>query len=92
MISNNTKIKIAFCGVPHNVAKKELNKLKNLKYEHKYLYAEDVDYIMMTNRIVEDKEENTLYNVKTCFEKFDGEDLVSIKRNGLILSTIRKKF
>jgi hypothetical protein len=46
----------------------------------------------MTNRIVEDKEENTLYNVKTCFEKFDGEDLVSIKRNGLILSTIRKKF
>ena len=92
LISNNTKIKIAFCGVPHNIAKKELNKLKNLKYEHKYLYAEDVDYIMMTNRIVEDKKENTLYNVKTCFEKFDGEDLVSIKRNGLILSTIRKKF
>ena len=92
LVSNNKKIKIAFCGVPHNTAKRELNKLKELRYEQKYLYSNDVDYIMMTNRIVSNKEENTLDKVKTCFEKFEGENLVSVERNGLILSTIIKSF
>ena len=32
-----------------------------------------------------------LENAKTCFEKFKGTDVVTVKRNGLILSTIRKK-
>ena len=44
----------------------------------------------MTNRAEEDRDNNTLANTKTCFEKFRGEDLVSVKRNGLMLSTIRK--
>ena len=69
----------------------ELNKLKNLKYEQKYLYGEDVDYIMMTNRVLQDGEDNILSNVTTCFEKFKGEDLITVERNGLILSTLRKK-
>ena len=34
---------------------------------------------------------NSLDNVKTCFEKFPGDDLFSVKRNGLMLSTFRKK-
>ncbi len=92
LVSNNKKIKIAFCGVPHNTAKKELSKLKDLKYEQKYLYSKDIDFIMMTNRIVANKEENTLDKVKTCFEKFEGENLIAVERNGLILSTIRKGF
>ena len=91
LISNNAKVKIAFCGVPDDIAKIGLNKLKNLKYEQKYLYAEDVDYIMMTNRIEEDRDDNTLANAKTCFEKFEGENLISVERNGLVLSTLRKK-
>ena len=89
-ILNKTKIKIAFCGVPHNLGKRELNKLNNLSYEQKNLYAKDVDYIIMTNRAEQDRDNNTLANTKTCFEKFRGEDLVSVKRNGLMLSTIRK--
>ena len=89
-ILNKTKIKIAFCGVPHNLGKRELNKLNNLSYEQKNLYAKDVDYIIMTNRAEQDIDNNTLANTKTCFEKFRGEDLVSVKRNGLMLSTIRK--
>ena len=89
-ILNKTKIKIAFCGVPHNLGKRELNKLNNLSYEQKNLYAKDVDYIIMTNRAEYGRDNNTLANIKTCFEKFRGEDLVSVKRNGLMLSTIRK--
>jgi hypothetical protein len=92
LISDSVKIKIAFCGVPHNIGKRELNKLKNLKYEQKDLYDKDVEYVIMTNRTVEAKSDITRTDMKTCFEKFDGENLVSVKRNGLILSTIRKSF
>ena len=91
LISNNIKVKIAFCGVPHNLGKRELNKLKNLRYEQKDLYAKDVDYIVMTNRISEIRDDNTLTNVESCFEKFGGEDLISVERNGLMLSAMRKK-
>ena len=41
----------------------------------------------MTNRVVND---NNPENVKTCFDKFKGIDVISVKRNGLILSVIRK--
>ena len=34
---------------------------------------------------------NTLANVKSCFEKVKGEDLVTVERNGLMLSKMRKK-
>lgn len=90
LISDNTKIKIAICGLPH-ITKKELNKLKNLRYELQHLYDSDVDYIMMTNRALQDREDNILANVTTCFEKFKGEDLITVERNGLMLSTLRKK-
>ena len=45
----------------------------------------------MTNRVLEDREDNILANVTTCFEKFKGEDLITVERNGLMLSTLRKK-
>ena len=59
--------------------------------QQKDLYADDFDYVIMTNRIVENREQNTLDNVKTCFQKFEGQDIISVKRNGLMLSTLRKK-
>ena len=91
LITNNKKVKIAFCGAPHDIIKKELNKLKNLKFEQKDLYDEDFEYVIMTNRIFGDRNDNTLESVGTCFEKIAGKDIVSVKRNGLMLSTLRKK-
>jgi|TARA_Y100000310_G_scaffold200656_1_gene200737 hypothetical protein len=91
LTSDNKKIKIAFCGVPHNIGKRELNKLKNLKYEQTDLYNKDVDYIIMTNRTVEKSSDIARNDMKTCFKKFEGEDVISIRRKGLMLSTIRKK-
>ena len=92
LINNNEKIKITFCGLPHQIAKRELKKLKNLKFEEQFLYAEDFDYVIMTNRLVGIRRDNySRADMKTCFEKFTGKDLISIKRNGLMLSTLRKK-
>ena len=91
LISDNTKIKITFCGAKDNLVKKELKKFKNLKYEQQNIYAKDFDYVIMTNRVLEDREDNILDNVTTCFEKFKGEDLITVERNGLMLSTLRKK-
>jgi hypothetical protein len=51
----------------------------------------------MTNRIViPDISEKkmgiyNLTNLKTCFEKFNGIDVITVNRNGLVLSTLRKK-
>ena len=91
LISDNTKIKITFCGAPDSLVKKELKKLKDLKFEQQNMYAKDFDYVIMTNRVLEDREDNILANVTTCFEKFKGEDLITVERNGLMLSTLRKK-
>ena len=43
----------------------------------------DADYVIMTNR-------NLKYRKMNCFQLFEGEDLVSVKRLGLTLSTFRK--
>ena len=85
------KIKISFCGAPHNLSRRELDKLKNFDYEVMDLYEGDFDYVIMTNRALADRDKNTLKNVKSCFDKIKGEDIIKVERNGLMLSTLRKK-
>ena len=89
LISNNKKIKISVCGANHQIIERQLNKLKKIKYERKHLYAKDVDYVIMTNRIYY-QDEDKIESVKSCFEKIKGRDVVKVERNGLILSTIRE--
>ena len=91
IITNNKKIKISFCGAPHNLSRRELDKLKNFDYEVMDLYEGNYDYVIMTNRALGDRDENTLKNVKSCFDKIKGEDIIKVERNGLMLSTLRKK-
>ena len=43
----------------------------------------------MNNRSQGDKNRDILENVKTCFDIAKGSNLVSVKRNGVVLSTIR---
>ena len=83
----NKKISLAFCGVAESLHKKEL---KKLNYEKRDLHNDKFDYIIMTNRVVEKKNNNVLEEVKTCFQKYEGKDLITIERNGLILSTLRE--
>ena len=44
----------------------------------------------MTNRIIESNDKDEKLKLSTCFDKFVGDDLFSVKRNGLLLSVIRK--
>jgi len=85
---NNEKLKLAFCGVPDDIAKLYLKKISNFQFKQVNWTSDDFDYIIMTNRVVND---NNPENIKTCFDKFKGIDVISVKRNGLILSTLRKK-
>ena len=43
----------------------------------------------MTNRH-NGKDEDEKNEVKTCFDTYKGKDILTVMRNGLILSTIRK--
>ena len=52
-------------------------------------FTGDYDYAIMNNRSQADKNRDLLENVKTCFDIAKGPDLISIKRNGVVLSTIR---
>ena len=46
----------------------------------------------MTNRVISNSE-NSLDSIKiiNCFDKFNGKNMFSVKRNGLILSVIKKR-
>jgi len=85
------KIGIAFCGVSHTSARKELDSLKNFKYEIKNIQDNDFDYVIMTNRAVGLRENNTIENAKSCFDRFSNKDILNVKRLGLTLSALRKR-
>jgi len=89
---NNEKIYISFCGASHKSAILELNKIKKLNYEIKNLYDENIHYVIMTNRVVSDINNDSISNVESCFDKFDGKNIISVERNGLTLSTLRKLY
>ena len=75
-------VKISTCGLSDNNLKKLLRQKENLNYQ--IVPYEESKYIIMTNRVL--MHEGT----KTCFDEFLGDEIVSVKRNGLVLSTIRK--
>jgi len=90
-IFKDTKVKIATCGIEPHAQKYYLKKIENFKFEI-VEKDESFDYMIMNNRVIWDKN-NISYNPKvaeTCFQKFLGEDLITIKRRGLVISKITK--
>ena len=89
-IPKNKKIIISTCGVEKNAQVNYLKKIKNLNFKMVNNY-ENFDYIIMNNRLIYDEKNLKNYkNAETCFQRFIGNDLVVIKRNGLIISKITK--
>jgi len=94
---NKKELKLTFCGVADDNVKFYLKKIKNFQFEQVDWLTEDYDYIVMTNRVFDvysgDKtiHVNNPLNVKTCFDRFKGIDVITVRRNGLLLSTLRKK-
>ncbi len=86
---NKKEVKIAFCGVAFNNVDTYFKKINNFNFQKVNYLNESFDYIIMTNRTVYE-EDSKLLNAKTCFDRFSGSDIITVKRNGLVLSTMRK--
>ena len=84
-------IKLTSCGINNTEAiKYYLN--KNKFYKIKMVNQnENYDFIIMTNRITWGNDMENLGEAITCFDKFKGKDISNVKRNGLVISTIRAK-
>ena len=83
--SKNKNLKFSTCGVPPVIAKKYLN--KNGYFNIDFLLPEDSEFIVMTNRAIYNKNDLSLNN---CFDKYLGNDIFKVERNGLPISLIRK--
>ena len=94
---NNKELKLTFCGTVDDNVKLYLKKIKNFQFKQVNWLTEEYDYIIMTNRVSgtniskEKISMDNLSNIKTCFDRFKGIDVISVSRNGLVLSTLRKK-
>ena len=79
--NTNETIKIATCGIIGDISKYFK---RRSDVEYKIVSIEDADYIIMNNRVL-------FYEGNiNCFDKFQGKDIAFIKKNGLLLSVIRK--
>ena len=89
ILKENKNYKIAFCGINYDIGAYYLEKINNLTFIETSK-DEIYDYIIMTNRL-NGKDDDKISEVKTCFDSYGDKDILSVKRNGLILSTIRQK-
>ena len=74
-----SKLKIRTCGNHHFSHKFYFKSILKTKQAE----AEEAEYVIMTDR-------NLRYRKMNCLQLFKGEDIVSVKRLGLTLSTLRK--
>ena len=93
---NNTDCKtdetlnLAVCGVNPIIAEFYLK--KKVQNNINFVNASDADFLIMTNRVVmENDQTDASPKLINCFDKFKGNDISKVERNGLILSRIRKK-
>ena len=80
--------KIAFCGINYEIASYYLKKNTRIMFTE-VSKDDNYDFIIMNNRHngnLNDERDN----VKTCYDSYKGETILSVKRNGLILSAIKK--
>jgi hypothetical protein len=75
-------IKFGTCGFIDGTPKHHLKKRPDLSYI--FVPVKEADYVIMTNRV------SRFHGVRNCFDIFEGNDIATVKRNGLILSVIRK--
>ena len=79
---NDKVLKFSTCGFISSAPKHYLKKRPNLNY--KFVPINEANYIIMTNRV------SRWHGVLNCFDIFNGNDIATVERNGLILSVIRK--
>ena len=78
------KINFAVCGVNPLVVKTYMKqKYKNVEYTD----INNASYVIMTNRTLYSEKNQSISN---CFDEYNYENVVEVKRNGLIISAIKK--
>ena len=88
-LDKNSRIIFSSCGIAEFYAKYYLKRagFSNFSFEN----LEKSEFIIMTIRSTFIKENiNSSKNVTNCFKKFQGPDVTQVKRNGVVLSVIRK--
>ena len=75
-------ITMSTCGTSLAHVKKHFK--NNGVFKIKYMSSEKAEFIIMTNRITNST------GLINCFDKYKGEDVYKVERNGLLLSVIRK--
>ncbi len=81
---NAEKIKFHTCGINADIAKTYMKKrYKNSEYAD----LNSAAYIIMTNRTVLSRKKNQITN---CYDEYSLENVHQVKRNGIILSAIKK--
>ena len=78
------KINYITCGTSLGIVKTYMKE----KYGNaEYTNLNSANYIIMTNRTLYSKKSKSISN---CFDEYDFENVAEVKRNGLILSAIKK--
>ncbi len=88
-IYKNSLIKFTTCGIEEKAQVKYLKEIKGLKYKM-VKNSEDYDFIIMNNRIVF-QQSGDPKEIKTCYEKFSGNDILNVKSRDLSISKITEK-
>ena len=85
----NSKVKFATCGINQKDAKIYLK--KNGFTKVRFGNELNSTYMMMTNRVTLKKGNSyETDNLTNCYDKFKGQDVFKVTRNGIVLSVIRK--
>ena len=82
----NKIINLSTCGVNSELSKNYLQKKGYFYFT--FISPEESDYIIMTYRVTVKNESNK--ELINCFDKFKGKNISEVRRNGLILSVVRK--
>ena len=82
-------LKISTCGVHSGIIEKYLE--KSGFTNNKFVAPKESDYLIMTNRVMFAGEKSKYpKNLINCFDRYKGNDVFKVSRNGLVLSVIRK--
>ena len=88
-INLKSNLKLNICGVSKGSVKYYLKKEKITNYQI-VRASENPDFIILANRVLMNYDKENLSKMITCFDKYKGINIEEVKRNGLILSALKK--
>ena len=82
-------LKLGICGVSKGSVKYYLKRKEIINFRI-VREEENPNFIILTNRVLRDYNKENSREMVTCFDKYDGINIEEVKRNGLVLSAIKK--